>query len=156
MSTFTCSSASTPSVANARLKFRTLHDQVTATAFFVGALKGEGVPSSWNTVTSHGWCRFNTCKLPAVTSAHVPNESVRPFYEAHKVRIYTILSGNICELCGRLVIFLRAVSVTGAGLCIGQQRCAGLRATVLSSGCSGHCWTNTSLSGRGAQPGVNR
>ncbi|MEN9534277.1 MAG: hypothetical protein RIQ83_3501, partial [Pseudomonadota bacterium] len=41
-----------------------------------------------------------TSKLP-VTSVHVLNETVLPFFEAHEARVYTILSDNGREFCGQ-------------------------------------------------------
>ncbi len=48
----------------------------------------------------HAWGRLYTSKLP-VTSVHVLNEAVLPFFEAHEARVYTILSDNGREFCGR-------------------------------------------------------
>ncbi len=48
----------------------------------------------------HAWGRLYTSKLP-VTSVHVLNETVLPFFEAHEARVYTILSDNGREFCGR-------------------------------------------------------
>jgi len=39
-------------------------------------------------------------KLP-VTSVHVLNETVPPFFEAHEALVYTILSDNVRKFCGR-------------------------------------------------------
>ncbi len=36
-----------------------------------------------------------------MTSVHVLNETVLPFFEAHEARVHTILSGNGHEFCGR-------------------------------------------------------
>lgn len=36
-----------------------------------------------------------------MTSVHVLNETVLPFFEAHEARVYTILSDNGREFCGR-------------------------------------------------------
>ena len=48
----------------------------------------------------HAWGRLYTSKLP-ITSVHVLNETVLPFFEAHEARVYTILSDNGREFCGR-------------------------------------------------------
>ena len=41
-----------------------------------------------------------TSKLP-ITSVHVLNETVLPFFEEHEARVHTILSDNGREFCGR-------------------------------------------------------
>ncbi|MEH8262754.1 integrase core domain-containing protein [Aeromonas veronii] len=48
----------------------------------------------------HAWGRLYTSKLP-ITSVHVLNETVLPFFETHEARVYTILSDNGREFCGR-------------------------------------------------------
>lgn len=48
----------------------------------------------------HAWRRLYTRKLP-VTSVHMLNETVLPFFEAHEARVCTILSDNGREFCGR-------------------------------------------------------
>ena len=71
--------------------------------FFVGALKGVGkvyLQTVLDCYSRHAWGRLYTSKLP-VTSVHVLNETVLPFFEAHEARIYTILSDNGREFCGR-------------------------------------------------------
>ncbi len=71
--------------------------------FFVGALKGVGkvyLQTVLDCYSRHAWGRLYTSKLP-VTSVHVLNETVLPFFEAHEARVYTILSDNGREFCGR-------------------------------------------------------
>ena len=69
-------------------------EQVAVDTFFVGALKGVGkvylqtVLDYYNRQT---WGRLYTSKLP-VTSVHVLNKTVLPFFEAHEARVYTIIS----------------------------------------------------------------
>ena len=53
-----------------------------------------------NCYSRHAWGRLYTSKLP-ITSVHVLNETVLPFFETHEARVYTILSDNGREFCGR-------------------------------------------------------
>ena len=48
----------------------------------------------------HAWGRLYTSKLP-VTSVHVLNETVLPFSRPTRHGVYTILSDNGREFCGR-------------------------------------------------------
>ncbi len=48
----------------------------------------------------HASGRLYTSKLP-VTSVHVLNKTVLPFFEAHEAWVYVILSDNGREFCGR-------------------------------------------------------
>ena len=76
---------------------------VAVDTFFVGALKGVGkvyLQTVLDCYSRHAWGRLYTSKLP-VTSVHVLNETVLPFFEAHEARVYTILSDNGREFCGR-------------------------------------------------------
>ncbi|QTL93085.1 hypothetical protein AjGTCBM29_00924 [Aeromonas jandaei] len=53
--------------------------------FFVGALKGVGkvyLQTVLDCYSRHAWWRLYTSKLP-ITSVHVLNETVLPFFEAH-------------------------------------------------------------------------
>ncbi len=71
--------------------------------FFVGALKGVDkvyLQTVLDCYSRHTRGRFYTSKLP-MTSVHVLNETVLPFFEAHEPRVYTILSDNGREFCGR-------------------------------------------------------
>ncbi len=71
--------------------------------FFVGALKGVGnvyLQTVLDCYSRHAWGLLYTSKLP-ITSVHVLNETVLPFFEAHEARVYTILSDNGHEFCGR-------------------------------------------------------
>ncbi len=71
--------------------------------FFVGAIKEVGkvyLHTVLDCYSRHTRGRLYTSKLP-VTSVHVLNETVLPFFEAHEVRVYTILSDNGREFCGR-------------------------------------------------------
>jgi transposase InsO family protein len=76
---------------------------VAVDTFFVGALKSVGTTVLYCTgldcYSRHAWGVY-TSKLP-VTSVHVLNETVLPFFEAHEARVYTILSDNGREFCGR-------------------------------------------------------
>ena len=95
----------------------------------------------------HAWGRLYTSKLP-VTSVHVLNETVLPFFEAHEARVYTILSDNGREFCGRPDHHPTSCSCNWRGLSTGPPRyAAGRRATALSSGYIAPCWMNTSVSG---------
>ncbi len=70
---------------------------------FVGALKGVGkvyLQTMLDCYSRHAWGRLYTSKLP-ITSVHVLNETVLPFFETHEARVYTILSDNGREFCGR-------------------------------------------------------
>ena len=69
---------------------------VAVDTFFVGALKGVGkvyLQTVLDCYSRHAWGRLYTSKLP-VTSVHVLNETVLPFFGAHEARVYTILSDN--------------------------------------------------------------
>ena len=102
----------------------------------------------------HAWGRLYTSKLP-VTSVHVLNETVLPFFEAHEARVYTILSDNGREFCGRPDHHPYELFLQLEGLSTGPPRYAGRRAMALSSGCTAHCWMSTSVS-RGGRPGMSR
>ncbi|MNI47254.1 hypothetical protein D3C73_1017610 [compost metagenome] len=102
----------------------------------------------------HAWGRLYTSKLP-VTSAHVLNEMVLSFFEAYEARVYTILSDNGRDFCGRLDIIPTSCSCNWRGLSTELPRYTGRRATALSSGCIVHCWMNISVS-RGGRSGMNQ
>ncbi len=75
---------------------------VVVDTFFVGALEGVGkvyLQTVLDCYNRHAWVRLYTSKLP-VTSVHVLNETVLPFFEAHEARAYT-MSDNGREFCGR-------------------------------------------------------
>ncbi|MDR7018632.1 transposase InsO family protein [Aeromonas salmonicida] len=87
-------------------------EPVVVDTFFVGALKGMGkvyLQTVLDCYSRHAWGRLYTSKLP-ITSVHVLNETVLPFFETHEARVYTILSDNGREFCGPS---LRAVPATG-------------------------------------------
>lgn len=76
---------------------------VAVDTFFVGALKGIGkvyLQTVLDCYSRYTWGRLYTSKLP-LTAVHVLNNDVLPFFEAHQVRIETILSDNGREFCGR-------------------------------------------------------
>ncbi len=85
----------------------------------------------------------------------VLNEAVLPLFEAHEAQVYTILSDNGHEFCGRPDHHPYELFLQLEGLSTGQPRCAGRRATSLSSGCTAPCWMNTSAS-RGGRSGMSR
>ncbi len=123
--------------------------------FFVGALKGVGkvyLQTVLDCYSRHAWGRLYTSKLP-VTSVHVLNETVLPFFEAHEARVYTILSDNGREFAQTIIP--TSCSCNWRGLSTGQPRHAGRRATALSSDCIAHYWMNTSAS-KGGRPGMSR
>ena len=94
-SRFACSGASAPSFANARLRVHYTGELVAVDTFFVGALKGVGkvyLQTVLDCYSRHAW-DVSTSKLP-VTSVHVLNETVLPFFEAHEARVYTIPVGQ--------------------------------------------------------------
>lgn len=131
---------------------------VAVDTFFVGALKGVGkvyLQTVLDCYSRHAWGRLYTSKLP-VTSVHVLNETVLPFFEAHEARVYTILSDNGREFCGRPDHHpYESCSCNWRELSTEPPRCADRRATALSNGCIAHCWMHTSVS-KGGQPGMSR
>ena len=48
----------------------------------------------------YAWARLYPSKLP-VTTAHLMNDDVLPIFEAHEVKIETVLSDNGRKSCGR-------------------------------------------------------
>jgi len=126
---------------------------VAVDTFFVDALKGVGkvyLQTVLDCYSRHAWGQLYTSKLP-ITFVHVLNETVLPFFEAHEARAYTILSDNGREFCRRP----DSCSCNWRGLSTGPPRCAGRRATALSSGYIEPCWMNTSVS-RGERLGMSR
>ena len=94
--------ASAPSFANAKLRFTT---PGTGGGRHLLRRRTQGVGKVYlqtvlDCYSRHAWGRLYTSKLP-VTSVHVLNETVLPFFEAHEARVYTILSDNGREFCGR-------------------------------------------------------
>lgn len=91
-------------------EFRERHIETHATGelvavdtFFVGTLKGVGkvyLQTVLDCHSRHAWARLYTSKLP-VTAVHVLHTDVLPFFDAHGIRIQTILSDNGREFCGR-------------------------------------------------------
>lgn len=76
---------------------------VAVDTFFVGTLKGVGkvyLQSVIDCFSRYAWGRLYTNKLP-VTAVHVLNNDVLPFFEAHNVKVSTVLSDNGREFCGR-------------------------------------------------------
>jgi transposase InsO family protein len=92
-------------------EFRERHIQADFTGqlvamdtFMVGNLKGIGKIYLQTVVDCHSRYAFGhlyTSKV-AVTSAHVLNEKVLPFFEEHDCPIVTVLTDNGMEYCGRL------------------------------------------------------
>ena len=80
----------------------------------------------------HARGRLYTSKLP-VTSVHVLNETVLPFFEAHEARVYTILPDNGCEFCGCPDHHPTSCFCNWRGLSYRPSRRASHRATALSS-----------------------
>lgn len=99
----------------------------------------------------HACGRLYTSKLP-VTSVHALNETVLPFFEVHEARSCRITG---VSSAGALTIIPTSCSCNWRGLSTGQPRCAGRRATALSSGYIEPCWMNTSVS-RGERLGMSR
>lgn len=76
---------------------------VAIDTFMVGNLKGIGKVYLQSVVDCHSryaWGHLYNSKIP-ITSVHVLNERVLPFFEDHGARIQTILSDNGREFCGR-------------------------------------------------------
>lgn len=76
---------------------------VAVDTFMVGNLKGVGriyLQSSIDCYSRYAWGRLYTTKMP-VTSVHLLNNDILPFFEKHKLKIDTILSDNGREFCGR-------------------------------------------------------
>ncbi|MEZ4425426.1 MAG: IS481 family transposase [Gemmatimonadota bacterium] len=91
-------------------EFRERQIQVNATGelvavdtFYAGTLKGVGkvyIQTVLDCFSRYVWARLYTSKLP-LTAVHVLNNDVLPFFEAHGVRVRTVLSDNGREYCGR-------------------------------------------------------
>jgi len=78
-------------------------DLVAVDTFHVGTRKGVGkvyLQTVLDCYSRHAWARLYTSKFP-VTAVHILNETVLPFFEEHGARIFTILSDNGREFCGR-------------------------------------------------------
>ncbi len=76
---------------------------VAVDAFFVGTLKGVGEIFLQTAIDCHSryaWARLYPSKLP-VTAVHLMNNDVLPTFEAHGVKIETVLSDNGRKFCGR-------------------------------------------------------
>ena len=76
---------------------------VAVDTFFVGTLKGVGKIFLQTVIDCHSryaWARLYPSKLP-VTAVHLMNNDVLPTFEAHGVKIETLLSDNGREFCGR-------------------------------------------------------
>ena len=76
---------------------------VAIDTFFVGSLKGVGkvyLQTVIDCFSRFAFGRLYTSKLP-VTAVHVLNNDVLPFFDAHAVRVETVLSDNGREYCGR-------------------------------------------------------
>ena len=92
-------------------EFRERHIQADFTGqlvaidtFMVGNLKGIGKIYLQTVVDCHSRYAFGhlyTSKVP-VTSVHVLNDKVLPFFEEHECPVLTILTDNGCEYCGRM------------------------------------------------------
>jgi transposase InsO family protein len=91
-------------------EFRERHIQAAAPGelvavdtFMVGALKGIGriyLQTAIDCFSRYSWARLYTTKQP-VTSIHLLNTDVLPFFEKHRCPVQTILSDNGREFCGR-------------------------------------------------------
>lgn len=78
-------------------------DLVAVDTFMVGTLKGVGrvyLQTVVDCYSRYAWGRLYSNKMP-VTAVHVLNNDVLPFFERHNLKIYTILSDNGREYCGR-------------------------------------------------------
>lgn len=76
---------------------------VSVDTFMVGHLKGIGriyLQSAIDCFSRYAWGRLYTTKMP-VTSVHLLNTDILPFFEKHNLSITTILSDNGREFCGR-------------------------------------------------------
>lgn len=92
-----------PEFRDRHIETRHTGDLVSVDTFFVGTLKGVGKIYLQSVLDCHSrfaWGRLYTTKLP-VTSVHVLNEDVLPFFEQHDAVISTILSDNGREFCGK-------------------------------------------------------
>lgn len=91
-------------------EFRERHISVEKTGemlcvdtFFVGSFKGVGkayLQTALDGRSRFAFARFYTSKLP-VTSVHLLNTDVMPFFEDQGVKIKSVLSDNGREFCGR-------------------------------------------------------
>jgi transposase InsO family protein len=76
---------------------------VSVDTFMVGSLKGVGriyLQSAIDCYSRYAFGRLYTTKMP-VTSVHLLNTDILPFFEKHNLPISTILSDNGREFCGR-------------------------------------------------------
>lgn len=76
---------------------------VAVDTFHVGYLKGVGriyAQTAIDCHSRHAFARLYTSKIP-LTAVHLLNHDILPFFEAHEVRIETVLSDNGREFCGR-------------------------------------------------------
>ncbi len=76
---------------------------VAVDTFHVGYLKGVGRIYAQTAIDCHSrfaFARLYTSKMP-LTSVHLLNNDVLPFFEEHRVPIKAILSDNGREFCGR-------------------------------------------------------
>ena len=85
-----------------------------------------------------------------MTSVHVLNETVLPFFEEHEVRIYTILSDNWCEFCRRpyhhpYELFLQLEGIEHRTTKVRRPQSNGF---IDRQQCTVHCWMNPSYQGR--------
>ncbi len=109
---------------------------VAVDTLFVGALKGVGkvyLQTVLDCYSRHAWGRLYTSKLP-VTSVHVRNETVLPFFETTRHGSIPSCWTMGVSSVGALTITPTSCSCNWRGLSTGQPRCAGRRATALSSG----------------------
>lgn len=92
-------------------EFRERHIVVNKTAelvcvdtFFVGVIKGVGkvyLQTALDGRSRFAFARYYNSKLP-LTSVHLMNNDVLPFFEEQGLKIQTVLSDNGREFCGRL------------------------------------------------------
>ncbi|MHC4994985.1 MAG: IS481 family transposase [Planctomycetota bacterium] len=91
-------------------EFRERHIEVKETGellgvdtFHVGTIKGVGRVYAQTAIDCHSryvFARLYTTKMP-VTSVHLLNNDVLPFFERHDTPLRTVLSDNGREFCGR-------------------------------------------------------
>jgi hypothetical protein len=93
-------------------------------------------------------------RLP-VTSIHVLNEAALPVFETHEERLYTILSDNGREFCGRSDHHLYELFLQLEGIEYRTTKVRRPQSMALSSDCTAPCWMNTSVSREG-RPGMSR
>ena len=85
-----------PEFRERQIEVHYTRELVAVDTFFVGALKGWArciCKPCWTATAATPGDGSTPAKLP-VTSVHVLNETVLPFFEAHEARVYTIPVGQ--------------------------------------------------------------